>query len=84
MSPKMTEIVFFRNNRKKTNKISQISFFPTHFLVHMKGRCPPKVAAKPTSIHIYIYKYTNIYIYIYVYIYIDMRNTHRFKVYSVE
>ena len=49
----MTEIVFFRNNKKKTNKISRISyFFPTHFLVHRKVRCPPKVPPKPTSIHI--------------------------------
>ena len=49
----MTEIGFFRNNKKKTNKISQISyFFPTLFLVHRKVRCPPKVPPKPTSIHI--------------------------------
>jgi len=54
----MTEIVFFRNNKKKTNKISQISyFFPTHFLVHRKVRCPPKVPPNPTSIHIYTCKY---------------------------
>ena len=59
----MTEIVFFRNNKKKTNKISRISyFFPTHFLVHRKVRCPPKVPPNPTSIHIYIYIYTNIFI----------------------
>ena len=52
----MTEIVFFRNNKKKTNKISQISyFFPTLFLVHRKVRCPPKVLPNPTSNHIYIY-----------------------------
>ena len=51
----MTEIVFFRNNKKKTNKISQISyFFPTLFLVHRKVRCPPKVLPNPTSIHIYV------------------------------
>ena len=51
----MTEIGFFRNNKKKTNKISQISyFFPTLFLVHRKVRCPPKVLPNPTSIHIYI------------------------------
>ena len=44
---------FFRNNKKKTNKISWISyFFPTHCLVHRKVRCPPKVPPKPTSIHI--------------------------------
>ena len=42
----MTEIVFFRNNMKKTNKISRISYF---------FRCPPKVPPNPTSIHIYIY-----------------------------
>ena len=55
MSPKITEIVFFRNNKKKTNKISQISyFFPTHFLVHKKVRCPPKVSPKPISIHIFL------------------------------
>ena len=36
----MTEIGLIRNNKKKTNKISQISyFFPTHFLVHRKVRC---------------------------------------------
>ena len=58
MSPKMTEIGFFRNNKKKTNKISQISyFFPTLFLVHRKVRCPPKVLPNPTSNHIYIYIY---------------------------
>ena len=59
MSPKITEIGLIRNNKKKkTNKISQISyFFPTHFLVHRKVRCPPKVSPKPISIHIYIYIY---------------------------
>ena len=52
----MTEIVLIRNNKKKTIKISQISyFFPTHFLVYRKVRCPPKVASKPTSIHIHIF-----------------------------
>ena len=62
----MTEIGFFRNNKKKTNKISQISyFFPTLFLVHRKVRCPPKVPPKPTSNHIYIY----IYIYKCVFLY---------------
>ena len=50
----MTEIGFFRNIKKKTNKISQISyFFPTLFLVHRKVRCPPKVLPNPTSNHIY-------------------------------
>ena len=50
----MTEKVFFRNNKKKTNKISQISYiFPTLFLVHRKVGCPPRVSPKPTSIHIY-------------------------------
>ena len=50
----MTEIGLIRNNKKKTNKISQISyFFPTHFPVHRKVRCPSKVAPKPTSTHIY-------------------------------
>ena len=54
----MTEIGLIRNNKKKTNKISQISyFFPTHFLVHRKVRCPPKVTPEPTSIHIYMYIY---------------------------
>merc|ERR1739842_249304 len=54
-SPKMTEIGYFRKNKKKTNKNSQISyFFPTLFLVHRKVRCPPKVLPNPTSNHIYI------------------------------
>ena len=30
-------------------------FFPTHFLVRRKVRCPPKVPPNPISIHIYIY-----------------------------
>ena len=65
----MTEIVFFRNNKKKTNKISRISyFFPTHFLVHRKVRCPPKVPPKPTSIHIYTYIYIYFYIFRYAFI----------------
>ena len=55
----MTEIVFLEIIRKKNNKIIRISyFFPTHFLVHRKVRCPPKVPPNPTSINIY-----NIYIY---------------------
>ena len=49
----MTEIGLFINNKKKTDKISQISyFFTTHFLVHRKVRCSPKVSPKPISIHI--------------------------------
>ena len=68
MSPKITEIGLIRNNKKKTNKISQISyFFPIYFLVHRKVRSPPKVSPKPTSIHIYMYIYIHIYIYIYIY-----------------
>ena len=67
----MTEIGLIRNNKKKTNKISQISyFFPTHFLVHRKVRCPPKVSSKQTSIHIHIYIYIYIYIYIHIYLHI--------------
>ena len=54
MGPNMTEIGLIKNNEKKTNKISQISyFFRTLFLVHRKVRCPPKVSPNPTSIHIY-------------------------------
>ena len=50
----MTEIGLFRNNKKKTNKTSQISyFFTTHFLVHRKVRSPPKVLPNPTSNHIF-------------------------------
>ena len=71
----MTEIGLTRNNKKKTNKISQISyFFPTHFLVHRKVRCPPKVSPKPTSTHIYIYMiiHQHIDIHIYLYILVDI------------
>ena len=57
----MTKIVFFRNNMKKTNKISRVLyFFPTHFLVHRKFRCPPKVPPVLTTVHIYIYIYEDI------------------------
>ena len=67
----MTEIGFYRNNKKKTNKIIHISYyFQTHFLLHRKVRCQPKVSPEPTSIHIYIYAYICIYMYIYIFIYI--------------
>ena len=80
----MTEIVFFRNNKKKTNKISPISyFFPTHFLVHRKVRCPPKVPLKPTSIHVYIYIYVCIYMNKYIYYLFPNSDTVKFVTHMV-
>ena len=71
MSPKITEIGFFRNNKKKTNKISQISyFFRLSFWCIGKLDVHQKYPlTQLLFIYIcvcgYIYMYISIYIYIY-------------------
>ena len=66
----MTEIVFFRNNKKKTNKISQISyFFRLSFWCIGKLDVHQKYSlTQPLFIGIHINIYTYIYVYIYIYI----------------
>ena len=64
----MSEIALISNNNNKKN--SQTSYlFPTHFLVHRKVICPPKVPPNPTSIHIYIYMYIYMCVCMYMYVY---------------